>query len=394
MLAKKIFNMRRLRWILIILPLIFAFFILMMPKYQTTKNDLQVITVSSRPLATTLFFSGTLQPLKTIVVTSPVDGVIEDMPFHYGEIIKANRLLFEIVSEKFQSDYKTALTQYIKAKTDYTSSQTQLKEATFLYKNQLISRDNFNDKKVSFYNSQFSLIQAKETLSHILKRLDLQGVNPYDLKISDIDKITEALRLQDGAKHLQIKMPETGVVLLPTKEDASDGSLKKIIKGTQVKQGDVLAVISDLSSLVVHITVSEFNVNQLHVGQTVTVTGSAFPEFTLSGKIIGIEKQGQPNQSGLPAFPVDIAITNLTEAQKAVIHIGMSAEVAIHLQENSAITLPIAAVIQEAKGTFVNLQDPKTHQVKKVAVKTGRTTLDSVIIEANLKDGDRIVLPS
>ncbi len=54
------------------------------------------------------------------MITSPCDGVIESLAFHYGDAVKQNQLLFVLSSEKFQTDYKAALTQYLKAKTDFT----------------------------------------------------------------------------------------------------------------------------------------------------------------------------------------------------------------------------------------------------------------------------------
>lgn len=61
----------------------------------------KVMTVTSSSLASSLYFSGRIQPLKTIVITSPAEGVIDDMPFHYGDEVKGSQLLFQISSEKF-----------------------------------------------------------------------------------------------------------------------------------------------------------------------------------------------------------------------------------------------------------------------------------------------------
>src|SRR5690349_6028626 len=69
----------------------------------------EIIPVKSQTLSTSLFFSGTIQPLKTVVVTSPAEGVIDDMHFHFGDAVKPNQKLFVISSEKFKADYKSAL---------------------------------------------------------------------------------------------------------------------------------------------------------------------------------------------------------------------------------------------------------------------------------------------
>jgi len=361
--------------------------------HRSTMNKSTTVTVTKAPLTTTLYYSGIVQPLKTIVITSPTDGVISDMSFHYGDEVKAGQLLFSISSDKFQTDYKTALMQYIKAKTDFINSQSQMREGQFLHKNQLISDDDFKAKKINYYNAQLTMVQAKETLDSLLKQLDLHGINFNNLTIEDIDKITELLRAQNGTQAIRMVAPAAGVILLPNKGEGSEGELKKVAKGDQMKQGDLLAVVGDVSGLMIHINVSEFNVNQLKVGQKVQVTGAAFPDFTLQGEISAINRQGEPSQGGLPTFPVEIVVPKLAAEAQAVIHMGMSAKVAIEIGGAAKITVPIQAVIQKNGETYVNVKDEKTGKIHEIPVKTGQTTQDSVVIESNLAPGEKIVIP-
>lgn len=352
----------------------------------------QVITVASKPLTTTLYFTGIIQPLKTVVITMPADGVIESVMFHYGDVVKKNQPLFAVVSEKFQADYKAALTQYIKAKTDFASNQSQLRESTFLHKNELISDDDYKAKEIGFYNSQLAMVQAKETLSDLIGQLNLQKINIFDLKIEDINKITEALHGQADSQRLQITAPADGVILLANKDDSGDGSLKKNSKGDQLKQGDVLAVIGNTESLDIRISVNEFNINQLKVGQAVHVTGAAFPNLKLTGKIAGLDYQGQPGQNGLPVFPVEIIVPAITAEQQKIIHMGMSAKVAIDIGgEESGIAVPIKAVFQKNGKSFVKVEDQVTGKIREVEVRPGQTTIDSVMIH-NLTAGTKIVI--
>ena len=364
--------------------------------HKNTKpsNKNTTITVTSAPLTSTLYYSGIIQPLTTVVVTTPADGVINDLSFHYGDEIKSGQLLFSISSDKFQNDYKTALMQYIKAKTDVINSESQMREGQFLHKNQLISDDDFKAKQTNYYNAELAMVQAKDTLDNMLKNIDLHGANLYDLKIENICKITQLLHNQTGVQQIHIFAPTHGIVLLPSKEDGSDGELKKIAKGDQVKQGDLLAVIGDVSGLTIRISVSEFNVNQLKVGQKVRVTGNAFPDFTLDGEISAINRQGEISQGSLPTFPVEVIVPKLSAAEQAVIHMGMSAKVAIETGGSPVITVPIQAIIQKNGDTYVNVKDKKTGAVREVAVKTGQTTIDSVVIESNLAVGDKIVIPN
>lgn len=358
-----------------------------------TKQDNATAVVSSKSLSTTLYYSGIIQPLKTILITSPAEGVVEDMKFHYGDVVKKNQLLFTVTSEKFQSDYKNALMTYVKAKTDFINNENQLKEGEFLHKNQLISDDDYKTKKTNFYNAQLGMLQAKDALVSMLKRLDLKQFNIDSLTIEDVDKITRLMQSQNETQKIQLFTPSNGIVLLPNKGDGADGDLKHINKGDQIKQGDVLAVVGDVSGLMVRINVSEFNINQLKVGQKVKVSGAAFPNDVLQGEITGLDRQGQSSQGGLPVFAVEITVPTLTEQQHAVIHMGMSAKVAIETGGDAALTVPLKAIIQKNGQTYVQVREKSSGKQREVLVKTGATTLDSVVIESGgITQGDELVI--
>lgn len=177
------------------------------------------VTINKQVLANTLYYSGTVQPLNTLVVPCPAEGVVVEMPFQYGESVKSGDLLFMLSSAKFLSDYKTALMGYVKAKNDYNNSQTELSEAEFLHKNELISDDQYKMKKSNFYGVRLALVQAKDALENLLKQSDIKNIKLDNLSIADIDKITQAMRLDTNSENLQIIAPASGVVLSQTKNE-------------------------------------------------------------------------------------------------------------------------------------------------------------------------------
>lgn len=354
------------------------------------KNS-RVVTVESNSFANTLFYSGTIQPLKTLVVPSPVDGVVIDMPFQYGEPVKAGQLLYVLSSTKFLTDYKSALMQYIKAKSDFNNNQTLLSEAKFLHKNELISDDDFKMKKSTYYASQLALLQAKDTLETLLRQLDIKNVNLYNLTIADVDKITQAMHLQMSSENLRILAPADGIILSANK---SDDEIKKTHKGDAVKQGDILAVIGDMSGISVRIKVNELTVNQLNVGQKVKVTGIAFPDHSLDGEIQRVDRQGESVAGGQPGFNVEIGVLKLSEAQQKLIHAGMSGKIQIDIKQESQILVPITAVNEKNGHAFIQAYDDKSGKFREVAIKAGKTTIDSIAVLSGLKAGDKIVVPN
>lgn len=357
---------------------------------ETTSKQEELLQLKKSTQKNSFFYSGIIQPLQTMVITSPAEGVIAEMAFHYGDEVKLHERLFSIKSEKFQTDYKTAFMQYIKSKTEFNNAKSQLKESEFLHQNQLISNDDFKAKQTNFYTAQLTLVQAKEELAALLKQLNMTQLNLYTVSIEEIDKITKALHMDDSNQILQVEAPKQGIALLPI-PDGNETQTKKISQGDQVKQGDVLLMIGDMSGLTVHISVNEFNVNQLKIGQAVLVTGSAFPQFVLKGQIKAINGQAESSSSGMPVFPVEVVIPELTPEERAVIHIGMSVKVEVRTESKPELSVPIVAVFEKKGVTFVKIK--KAGKITEVPVKTGQTTLDSVIIESKLTEGDYLVVP-
>lgn len=357
--------------------------------HEEKSNTNSIMTATTRSFSQTLFYAGTIQPLKTIVVTSPAEGIVVDMPFQYGEEVKAGQLIFQISSPKFLTDYKAALMQYIKAKSDFNTNKSLLSEARFLHKNQLISDDDFRMKQSGYYAAQLSLLQAKDALEIYLQQSPLKNINPYNLTIAEADKITQAIHSRMKADYLSIQAPQTGIMLAYSK---SENENKKTLKGDAVKQGDVLAVIGDLSGVSVPIKVNELTVNQLQPGQAVKIFGVAFPGEILRGQISRVDKQGEI-AGGFPTFNVDINISSLTAEQKKMIHVGMSAKVEIDLKQPAQLMIPIAAINERNGESFIQLYDDKTRTSHSVAIRTGKTTMNSVAILSGLKPGDKFVLP-
>lgn len=351
-------------------------------------DDNGIVTIATQSIKNSLYYTGSIQPMKSTVVTSPAEGVIVEMPYQFGEKIKSGDMIFTINSEKFFNDYKNALLGYIKAKNEFNLTQTQLNEAKFLYQHQLMSEDDFKMKKSSFYVAQLALLQAQDALHDLLRQANMQTTNINTLSIADIDKINNAMHLQNHSQNLAIPASGSGILLAPTKNEEES---KKIAKGDVVKQGDVLAIIGDMSGLTVRIKVNELTVNQIKSGQKVTITGIAFPDYVLHGEVTRVERQGEQSSGGIPNFSVEILVKQLSEAEQQAIHVGMSAKVELVIEESPKIMVPLSALYEKDGNPYVDVIDAvkKSHHAQ--LVKTGKTTMDSVAILAGLKVGDRIV---
>ena len=138
------------------------------------------------------------------------------------------------------------------------------------------------------------------------------------------------------------------------------------------------------------------NINQIKVGQPVTVTSSALPNMTLKGNVNMVGSQAQSSssssQSELATFPVEIQISALTTEEQQLIRVGMNAKVEISIPGPEEIIVPIDAVSETNGQTTVQVLNSSTGKPQTVDVTTGSTTATGVIITTGINVGDKIVV--
>jgi HlyD family secretion protein len=350
----------------------------------------QIITAELKPITKTFYFNGTVKPLSEVHVTSPVEAVVEKKLFRYGQAVKDGELLVTINSSKLETDYQTALITYLKARDQLATAKAKFVGTQELMKNELISKMDFDTEKQTLSNLQFDFLNSQLKLDELAKR----GMNfKIDPSLKDINDIEQALR--KDVKIQEIKAPTAGIILFPTKSDDATREGVGIAAGSQVKQGQVLLIIGDLSGITTEIQVTEMDIHQIKAGQKVMVSGPAFPDMNLEGKIAAVGSQAKATTGGAgspPVFVVEVVIPVVTPDQRKKIHVGMSAKVGLTLEYPAAILLPLDAVIEKFGEPHVKKMDPKTKKIETVRVKTGKTTLTDVVIESGVAAGDKIII--
>src|SRR5690606_28735370 len=105
----------------------------------------------------------------------------------------------------------------------------------------------------------------------------------------------------------------------------------------------------DLSGVSLVVEVNEVNLRHVQIGQPVIITGPAFPDIELQGKIVSIDSQARSKSSGLPTFPMRIEVSELTAEHRKQVHVGMSAKVRVLKQQADTLSIPIQAVFREGE---------------------------------------------
>lgn len=364
-----------------------------------------LFTVEVKANVKKLYFNGLVQPKSVRNVSSPAEGEIRKKSFRYGETVKKGDELMVIDSEKLQQEYQQALTEFLKARESYQTTEKKWQGTEELYKLGFLSKNQYVDEKRTLEESSLQYYQARQKLAETVAKTNRNAKDIIDklngLSLLDTEKMSKALKI--GHDTLTIRASADGVVLYPDRNSGGSGGggggsgsggdpREGLLVGTSVKAGEVMLAIGDLSGLSVKFQVNEVNVLKLKVGDKVKITGVAFPDITLEGAIENIDSQAAMGEGGVPVFNVRVVVPTVTKEQLAEVHIGMSAKLEITVESSSQLEIPIIAVHQEPmEEPYVRVKNADG-TIEKRAVQTGDTSQESVVILKGLNPGDQVVV--
>ncbi len=164
--------------------------------------------------------------------------------------------------------------------------------------------------------------------------------------------------------------------------------LSGVVTTVNVNPGEVFAAdtplltIMDESIVIVHVKVPLANLGQVHLNQTALVTPSALPNQQFHGTVTAIIPQADPQTD---TFEVWIAVVN---ADMSLLP-GMSAYVRIQ-SSLKAMAVPRLAILNSSGSSLAFVVRGSQAYARQVHI-AGRSS-DTILVDAGLSEGDRIVL--
>lgn len=344
-----------------------------------------------------LYYSGTLLPIETVGVEAPVAGNITDVGFTYGDRVTKGQMLLVLHSRQLADNYRKTVNDFLHKKQTYQTQKELFAGTQALYKAGIVSRNEYQNAKDQFENTALDYLQSQFELQKVLHTANVDPKQIEALSIAQTDVVNKILERR--FRRIEITAPSDGIALFPSKDSGGSSnngndSSQKIINGIDVKEGQLLLQIGNLSGLSAKFDVSEIDIDRIHTGIPVIVTGNAFPGVVLKGVIVAVSSQANQNsgQSGLSTFSVKTKIPHLDAAIAKKIRVGMTAKFEIDIQGEPKLMLPVNAVTEKNGENVVTIMDADGKE-KAVTVVTGSTTPTQVAIISGIKAGDKVVVP-
>ncbi len=330
---------------------------------------------------------GEIDPKLKVNISAHIVGKIERLYFQEGDLVKRGQKLVDLEKFAYQAQYDRARAEVAnrrievaRARTAVTTSETAYKRAMNLEKQGISAQEAFDRARQEYQNAQAAYSSAEEGLRQA--QATLQQTR------TDLDRTTIVSPIDGKAVQL----------------NAHEGEV--VVTGTMNNAASVIAVIADLSAILVEAEVGETEVTAVEIGQKATIKVDAVPGKEYQGHVAEIGSSAAVRQSGsggLRYFKVKVAIDD----PDAKLRPGMTSQVAIvTTSAPQALSVPIQSVVERAppseKKSKTDEEDDSTPKRKYVflvkdgkavmtEVRTGISDTTHVAIESGIKSGDQIV---
>ncbi len=164
---------------------------------------------------------------------------------------------------------------------------------------------------------------------------------------------TNDIKMESLKSQLEIQQKQLDYYTITAPFDGTVTSMGTANEGDTVKQGELLAVVSDMNHLQFSISIDELDISQIVTGQDVDITAEALAdteETPLTGKVSKIAMEGT-SSNGVTTYPVTITVDD-NAAGKLKTGMNIDAEIYISNKQN-VLMVPLEAIVERGGKSFV-----------------------------------------
>jgi HlyD family secretion protein len=295
-----------------------------------------VETVRRQDVKESVTANGEIQALSKVNVGTTVTGEIKQIHVKDGQTVKAGDLLVTLDQERFKQDLNRADLSLRMAHQDrenaeavYRKQQGSFQRQEALFKQDLLSLDQYQDARLARDNADIALQRARVAVQQAEAQVALS---------------------RDALDKTVLRAPMAGRV---TGLKAEKGEMA--IAGQTSIAGAVLMVISDLGEILAEAKVGELEVSKLQLGQPAEVQVDALPGIVFQAKVFNVASSSDRGQNqnlfgGSNQEAQNYKVRVVLQGSRADLdrlRPGMSARVAVLANEiKNALAVPLQAVME------------------------------------------------
>lgn len=313
-------------------------------------------TIVDKALAT-----GQIEPKKEITIKSKIGGIVRKIYVDIGEKVTAGDPLFDVAPDPTPLEYAEAKRQVEINQVSFDNAKREYDRYVTLRDKQLVSFQEYEDKKAYCDEAELRWQLAQEKLSLI----ESGRSNVADRKVDNI-----------------VKSPIAGTVLSRLVEEGDP-----VVPLTSYQAGTELMTLAEMDDLVFKGNVDEIDVGKLSEGLTAEIEIGAIPNNKLTGHLAMISPKAHRDQ-GSTLFEVEILIDDMSSH---FLRAGYSANAdMIIAKAESVVVVPERLVKIEDSVASVEIQDT-LGVITTIEVVTGLSDGINIEIKEGVDEGDLLV---
>jgi RND family efflux transporter MFP subunit len=274
--------------------------------YELAPAD--VLTVRSQPLTRSLRLSGSLTPLRHVIIKSRSSGTLVDLSVKEGDRVRIGSLLARIDPRNLQAELDARTAALRKSQADLILATKNRDNSVTLLNQKLISQNAFDQTEATYLASI-----ANEEAAQAQVRMSQIALADTEIR-ADFDGVVATRSVQIGER----VMPDSP-----------------------------LLSIVDLSKMQLEALVPVADVPAINVGQAVRFTVDGFGDREFTGKVERISPQAQPGTRSLTIY---VTVTNTDGTLKG----GMFADGALLIEQTQPlVAVPTGAIRNDTGGRYV-----------------------------------------
>jgi RND family efflux transporter MFP subunit len=307
--------------------------------------NVRVMLAEKKQIRPYIETTGTLKADEEVMVSSEVDGIVKKIKVEEGSAVGVGTLLVEINPIDYLLEEKRADAALRQAQANLANVKAEYQRKESLYKEELITRQQFDDISTRVTLAEADLSKAKAALETSTERLS----------------------------RTKVYSPLNGMV----KE-------KRISVGDYVRNGSPLLQLIKIDPLKLNFTISEKDIASLKKGQEVIFTVDSFTGKNFKGKVNLLYPNVEERTRTLQA---EAMIPNANHLLKP----GSFVRATIYTgAPRDAVVAPLTALIYDGSAASLFVIEGNIAHVR--TLKTGGKYGENVEIVEGLKEKEQIVV--
>ena len=313
---------------------------------QPLNKLVDVTTFSYQPATRIMDYPGRVQARYQTELSFQVEGRLIERLVEVGDVVQKGDLIAVLDAKDYALSNESYSNKKKAAEADLQRAQRDLARAKELRQKKFIGQSEL-DKAINIERAAYAEL-------NVMKAEYAQRVNQHG--------------------YTQLLAPADGVVISLSKE-----------VGDVVAPGAAIAMFAWKDGWEFVTAVAEKEINQLSIGQSVSVTLWAYDDKKYAASVREISPISTINA---PSYRVKLSLNEQPNGVK----LGMTGHALFSIKEDRVGLLPTSAIVKNDGQMMVMTVDSTTKQVRAKQVTLGQSLADHVSIVDGLKDGQWVVI--